>query len=227
MTRFCRYELRTTDLTAARAFYARVLGRAGIDAVPLPADAAARGAPPHWLGHLGVEDVEGTARAFVDRGATRLGPTRPGAAGGEVAIVRDPGGAVVALATAPAAPRPGDGVWHVLHAADFARAAASYTDLFSWQLTDRLDLGPLGVYRHFAWSPGGANVGAVTDISARPGVHPHWLFHFAVSAIDGAVAAVREHGGEVIAQVATPDRARIAVCHDPQGAIFALREPAV
>jgi hypothetical protein len=70
------------------------------DIVSLPESAVARGARAHWLGHLGVEDVERAAWAFVDRDATRLGPTRP-TDGGDVAIVRDPGGAVVALARLP------------------------------------------------------------------------------------------------------------------------------
>jgi predicted enzyme related to lactoylglutathione lyase len=39
-----------------------------------------------------------------------------------------------------------------------------------------------------------------------------------------AIAAVNAGGGEIITQLTTPDGARIAVCHDPQGAIFALRE---
>src|SRR5215471_3099918 len=117
MARFCRFQLRTTDVAAARAFYAAVLGNGGADIVPLPDEARARGARPHWLGHLGVDDVKTAAGAFVERGATRLGPTRPGAGGGEVAILRDPGGAVVALATTPpaSAAAPADIVWHSLN----------------------------------------------------------------------------------------------------------------
>ncbi len=76
MTHFSRFTLRTTDVTAARAFSASILGDGSLDIVPLPAEAAARGAPAHWLGHLGVDDVEGMAHAFVARGATRLGPSR-------------------------------------------------------------------------------------------------------------------------------------------------------
>jgi len=224
VTRFCRYELRTTDVAGAAAFYARVLGEGSVDVVPLPAEAAARGAPAHWLGHLGVDDVESAARRFVERGATRLGPTRPAPAGGQVAVVRDPGGAVVALATPPAAPAGPSVVWHVLHAADLAAAVAGYGDLCGWQPGDPMDLGALGVYHRFAWSPGGAPVGGFTDITGRPGVHPHWLFHFGVPELDRAVAAVTEAGGELIARVTPPGAAPIATCHDPQGAIFALTE---
>lgn len=221
--KFCRYELRTTDVAAAREFYATLLGEAPT-IVPLPEQAAARGARPHWLGHLGVDDVERTVSAFVERGATRLGPTRATAGGGEVAIVRDPGGAVVALAT-PSAPVRDDIVWHGLNTTDLARAAASYCELFGWHMTGRLDLGSLGVFHQFAWSPGGASVGSIADIAGRPGVHPHWLFQFRAAALAPALAVVRAAGGLVVGPFVLPDGGRIAVCDDPQGAAFALREP--
>ena len=225
MIRFCRYQLRTTDVAAARAFYAAVidLGDSALEIVPLPPEAAARGAPPHWLGYLGVADVEATAAAFVARGATQVGPARPAGDGGTVAILRDPGGAVVAL-TSSRAPST-DAVWPVLNTPDFARTTAAYRDLFGWHLTGQIDLGARGVYHQFAWTTGGPNAGAMTDVSGRPGIHPHWLPNFRVAALDAAVAGVAKTGGEIIAQLAVPGAARIAVCHDPRGAIFALREP--
>jgi predicted enzyme related to lactoylglutathione lyase len=236
MIRFARLQLRTTDLDGARAFYAAVLGadaRGGADVVPLPAEAVARGARPHWLGQLGVADVEATARAFVARGASQLGPTRPAGHGGDLAILRDPGGAVVGLATAPLAAdarpagAPADVVWHLLNTTDPARAAASYRDLFGWHLTERVDLGAHGVHQQFAWTAGAPSVGAIADVAGRPGVvHPHWLFHFRVVAFDAAVAAVRAAGGLVVGPFALPGGGRLAVCDDAQGAAFALRGPA-
>ncbi len=224
MTQFCRYELRTTDVAAARAFYTAVLGENDLAIVPLPAEAAARGVPAHWLGHLRVDDVERTAQAFAHLGATRLGPIRPSASGGEVAIVRDSGGAVVALSTAPATPSKRV-VWHLLHATNSAQAISSYRELFGWSLTGSQDLGALGHYQQFAFRPGEADVGAMLDISARPDVHPHWLFHFGGIALQTAVQAVRAAGGSVIADsIRLPGGPCVAVCDDPQGAAFALYE---
>ncbi|BDG04739.1 VOC family protein [Anaeromyxobacter oryzae] len=224
MIRFQRYELRTTDVAAARAFYAAVLGDVEVEIVPLPGEAIARGAPAHWLGHLGVDDVERAASAFVERGAIRLGPTRP-TAGGDVAILRDPGGAVVALASAQARLPARAGVtWHVLETTGLDRAAASYCGLFGWRLTERVDLGTLGVVQPFAWEAGGPSVGAMADVAGRPGVHPHWLFFFRVAALEPALLAVRAAGGVVLGPTMLPGGERIAVCEDPQGAAFALRE---
>jgi len=71
MNTFCRYQLRTTDVDSAHAFYADLFGadfwRDGIEVQSLPAAAAARGAPPHWLGHIHVEDVVGAMLRFVMR----------------------------------------------------------------------------------------------------------------------------------------------------------------
>lgn len=227
MVSFRRYELRTSDVPGARAFYADVLGSRDLDVVPLPEQAAARGAPAHWLGHLGVEDVEVAAEAFVARGASRLGQTRTLAAGGLVAGLRGPGGEVVGLASTAEPVAPADVVWHQLFAIDAARALESYRALFGWALTDRHDLGPLGVFQDFAWRVGGASVGSVADLAGRPGVHPQWLFHFRVAALEPALDRVRRARGVVVSGPHTlPGGDRLAVCDDPQGAAFALRERA-
>lgn len=226
MARFVRYELRTTEVPAARAFYAAVLGHAPPEVVPLPAEAAARGAPAHWLGHLGVDDVDGAARAFVDRGATRLGPTRR-TDRGQVALVRDPGGAVVALAT-PSTSRAGiDVAWHQLCTGDLVRATTSYAALFGWGLTGDLDLGSLGVHRRFAWEEGGVSVGAFFDAAQLPGAHPHWLFHLRVDDLEVALSAIAAGGGRVVGPTVAVGEVRVAMCEDPQGAAFALRAASV
>ncbi|HVT06388.1 MAG TPA: VOC family protein [Polyangia bacterium] len=224
MTRFCRVQLRTTDVPAARLFYRALLEDEGADIVPLPVDAIARGARPHWLGHLGVEDAEATAQAFTARGATRLGPSRVAADGGTIAILRDPGGAVVALSTGSATQARADVVWQSLNTADLPGVTAAYCAVFGWQLTETLDLGALGRQQQFAWSAGGPSVGAMADIAGRAGVHPHWLFHFRVAALEPALAAVRAAGGVALDPITLPGGARVAVCDDPQGAAFALQE---
>jgi predicted enzyme related to lactoylglutathione lyase len=233
MRRFFQLHLRTTDVDAARAFYAAVLGDAALNIVELHEQAIARGARPHWLGYLDAGDVDRALATFVERGATPLNPkmVRPAGLELEAATLRDPGGAVVALARplGPARAREGaksgvDVVWFVLNTADVERAKASYGELFGWELKPPVDLAGVGVIHPFAWERGGAAVGAMSDIAARPGVHPHWLFHFRVEALEPAMDAVRAGGGLVIGPLTIPGGARIAVCDDPQGAAFALCE---
>lgn len=228
MARFFRVQLRTSDVEGARAFYANVLGDGARDIVKLHELAVARGARPHWLGYLDVADVDGTIAAFTERGGTQLGPKWVNAEGLEAATVRDPAGAVVALAKPPAhmpVETPAEVLWYLLNAADVERAKATYSELFGWELAAPSDLGMHGVFHPFAWERGGAAVGSMSGIAGRPGVHPHWLFHFRVGALDPAMEAVRAGGGIVLGPFTLPSGERIAVCDDPHGAAFALREP--
>jgi uncharacterized protein len=226
MTRFFEITLRTHDVDAARAFYASVLGGADFEVVRLHEQAVARGAPAHWLGLLDVDDVRAAVCAFVARGATALSPTWRNPAGLEGATLRDPGGALLGLARPPRAVEGEDSgvAWHVLHTADVARAKVDYAELFGWELKAPIELGALGVFHPFSWVPGGEVVGVMGDISARPGVHPQWLFHFPVAALEPAMQTVRAAGGRVIGPLALPSGERVAVCDDPQGAAFALLE---
>jgi len=173
-----------------------------------------------------VNDAERTAAAFVERGATRLGPTLPTGDGGQAVVLRDPGGAVLAVATRPqSTPEPAvDVVWHVLNTNEAVCATRNYTDLFGWELGGRVDRGPHGVFQQFAWRAGAENVGAIGDIAGRPGVHPHWLFFFEVDALDPTVAAMRCAGGVAVEHTMLPSGQRACVCDDPQGAAFALCE---
>ena len=57
----------------------------------------------------------------------------------------------------------------------------------------------------------------------RPGVHPHWLFHFPVSELEAAVHQVRAAGRVVLGPFTLPGGERVAVCEDGQGAAFGLR----
>lgn len=79
-SRFFHLTLRTSDVESARSFYTAVLGERDLDVVQLHEQAVARGARPHWLGFLDVEDVDAAAAAFVEKGATPLAPgaTSPG-----------------------------------------------------------------------------------------------------------------------------------------------------
>lgn len=227
MMRFFQVVLRTSDVDGARAFYAAVLGDSALDIVQLHEQAVARGARPHWLGFLDVGDVDRAAAAFAQRGATALAPTWVNPEGLKAAVMRDPGGAIIALARPPqgvTASRGPDVAWYMLHTIDVARAGANYSESFGWELGDAVDHGGAWIDYPFAWERGGVPVGSMVDIGTRPDVHPHWLFHMRVSALDRAMAAVRDHGGVVLGPFTTADGVRVAVCEDPQGAAFAIRE---
>jgi predicted enzyme related to lactoylglutathione lyase len=236
---FCRYDLRTTDPDAARIFYSDIVG---LDFAEAPSSeepsmiavwllheqARARGAPAHWLGHIGVADVDATVRRLLERGSERLGPTVRANDGAEYATLRDPSGAVVSVRASTRRPRRTPVSWHHLHTRDVDRAWADYSELFGWRHTETLDVAdPVGGYRMFAWDDSGKSAGSMANTARWPGVHTHWLFYFPVADLEASVAAVRAKGGHVVGNPAVlPNGDRIAPCNDPQGAAFGLLQPA-
>lgn len=228
--RFCRYELRTTDVEGASSFYGELFGDdfwgRGVETAALPAPLAARGVPAHWLGHIGVEDVVPVMYRFLEAGATRLGA--PPADGRDTAgvVLRDPFGATVALT--PAIPtRTDDRVaWHLLTTRDEERAIELYASVLGWTPLERQDLGERGRHVTFAWDPSGQPVGSTSDIARRPHVHAQWLLFFATPDLDASIARVRNLGGLALRPETTADGHRVVACDDPQGAAFGLYETA-
>jgi uncharacterized protein len=227
--RFCRFELRTIDVPAARAFYATLFGHDRTAIWPLPDQARARGAVPHWLGHIDLGDTPHLAdatRAFIARGAMQLGPTFTTDDRGQFVIVRDPGGAIVALAPPQAGAAPVlDVPYCVLNTTHVAAARANYSALFGWDITESVTTGAHGAYHEFSYrADAPARVGAVADIAGRPGIHAHWLYFFRTDSIEKAMAFVRVAGGTARDVLEGPGGAAIVVCEDPQGAAFGLIE---
>lgn len=220
-SRFCRYELRTTNVSAATDFYAALFERRELIIRELPASARTRGAPAHWLGYLSTAELGGSIVALQrwnEHGATPVG-----ARVGDGAVVRDPGGAMLALTDSAELVDAGVAL-HVLQTPNAGRAAQIYVELFGWVLTERFELESRGSFQQFAWRAGEPNVGAIGDIAGRPGIHPQWQFFFGIRSFDAALACVREHGGAVIGPTELPDGRRIAACDDSQGAAFGLVE---
>lgn len=193
---FAHYELRSTDPTAARAFYAAVIGESILAPVlsitELPARARERGAPSHWLGQFAVGDLSRTALRAVELGGEALGP----------GVFRDPGGAVFGLRSGAPARVSAPIIWHHLHTTDVDRVRAFYRELVG------LD----------------ESLVSIADTARRPGVHPHWMFQFEVADIARALSKVLELGGTTLGVTLLSGGDRIAACEDAQRAAFALRQ---
>jgi uncharacterized protein len=245
--RFAWYELITTDMAAAKAFYAGVLGWGAQDAstpdlaynlftaasgpvgglIELPEDARKMGAAPRWLGYVGVNDVDAAAKLIARLGGTvYVAPTDSNI--GRIAVVADPQTTIVALVKGlkfgqpqPAGlNEPGRVGWHELLAADWEKAFAVYRELFGWQKVDAAP-DPANAYQLF--SAGGQTAGGIfTKLPIEP--FPYWLYYFNVGDIDTATERVKAGGGVVFADPhELTDGSWVARCTDPQGAIFALQ----
>lgn len=232
---FCRYSLRTTDLAAARRFYADAVGLdlpegtaedGALEAWPLHERAIANGAPAHWLGHLSVASVEAHAEALERAGGQRLGPTIDGADGIRYATLRDPQGAIIAVRNAPAVSTGSPVCWRQLITTDAAAAAHSYHALFGWTCARAGDLDSAPDDLHLvSVTNDGPVVAGMSNTARRDGVHVQWLYAFAVQRLTPALDAIRHLGGTAMdpGLLATTNL-RLAVCEDPQGAQFAVAE---
>lgn len=241
---FVWYELATTDTDAASRFYGHVLGWAAepVQGMPytlfkageagvaglmeLPVHLRERGIPPHWIGHIGVEDVDASAGKVQEVGGTlQHGPQDiPGV--GRFAVLTDPDGAPFCLfrgtGDAPPAPAPmtkGHVGWRELHGGDPESAFGFYAGLFGWTRGQALDMGPMGMYQLFGYA--GLDRGGM--MRAMEGQRAAWLFYFVVSGLDAAFGRVQQGGGMVMhGPQEVPGGAWILQCRDPQGAAFAL-----
>jgi uncharacterized protein len=245
--RFAWYELATTDMESAKAFYGDVLGwgtqdvpasgpaytlfTAGGAAVSglmeLPKEATTSGLRPSWLGYVCVDDVNAAANRIEELGgAVHVPPTEiPNVSRFSIGV--DPQMATIALLKwlngdqqQPAElDAPGRVGWHELLAADWEQAFAFYRELFGWQKA-QTDTGAVGTYQLF--SARGETIGGMYTKPAMEPV-PFWLYYFNVGDIDVAMKRVKAGGGTILTgPIEVPGRRWIARCTDPQAAIFAL-----
>jgi predicted enzyme related to lactoylglutathione lyase len=245
---FVWYELMTTDVDAAEAFYRAVVGwtpqewgqpdirytimKTGKTAVaglmPLPTEARAAGGRPGWIGYIGTDDVDASTDRLRQAGGTvhRAPADIPDV--GRFSVVADPQGAIFMLFqpsgggdNSPAlAGTPGHVGWHELYASDWVSAFDFYAGQFGWTKGDIIDMGPMGTYQLFA--AGGDPIGGMMN---KPDMipSPAWLYYFNIAEIDAAAARVTDQGGQVLnGPHQVPGGSWILQCLDPQGAAFAL-----
>jgi hypothetical protein len=245
--RFVWYELMTTDVAGARAFYTEVLGWDTREVstlnpaytffgskdveigglMPLPEEATRQGATPRWLGYIGVDDVDKLTSQIMRSGGTiYVSPTETNI--GRIAVVADPDMAALALINRVQSGQHDKGAleqmgrvgWHELFTIDPNKAFAFYQELFGWQNADS-EIGAAHSYRLF--SAGGEAVGGMFAKSEAESFS-FWLYYFNVDDIDAAMQRVKAAGGRVFeGPIEVPGDTWVARCADPQGATFALQ----
>lgn len=250
--KFCWYELMTTDNKAAESFYGKVVGWRPQDMegahgtytilsvgetpmgglMTMPPEVCATGGRPGWSGYVAVDDVDDYAERVTKAGGKVLREPAdiPGIA--RFAVVADPHGAVFNLIKGfsdeppkwPATNAPGHTGWRELYADDGQSAFAFYAGLFGWTKGEAHDMGPMGIYQLFSID-GVPSGGMMTKPKEVP--VPAWLYYFNVEDIDAATARVQKNGGQIVhGPIEVPGGSWIVQCTDPQGAYFALLEPA-
>jgi len=248
-SKFCWYELMTSNASAAETFYSKVVGWSASDAgmpnmaytllsvedVPVagllqfPPNIPQGQGRPAWLGYVRVDDVDATAAAAEKLGAKILQPPADIPDVGRFAVLTDPQGVCFAVfkpnGERPEAPpmTPGSISWHELHTKEADKALTFYSRLFGWKLIQDMDMGPIGTYHMFGDETTPMGMGGIFNDPDAATAQGYWLYYIAVSDIDAGMGRVKANGGSVdFGPQQVPGGAWIIQGTDPQGANFAL-----
>jgi len=247
---FCWVELGTTDVEAAKKFYAGLFdwetadtsaGEAGVYTLlqmrgrdvgglyALQKGQRDQGVPPHWLAYVAVASAdEATRKATSLGGGSLMGPLDV-VDFGRMSVLQDPTGATFAVwqardhAGSGVRDEPGSICWNELLTRDTRAAGKFYSGLFGWTMQDM----PMADASYTVCSKGATKAAGMMPILEEWGPMPaSWLTYFGVDDCDARADRARRLGGRIgKPPTDVPDIGRFSVIEDPQGAVFAILEP--
>jgi predicted enzyme related to lactoylglutathione lyase len=246
------YELMTTDMKAAEAFYTAVVGwtAAPFEGTPQPYVLFKRSGevpvagllnrpddvkmPPFWAMYVGVATIEEGADHIKRLGGRELSPVIDVPTVGRMQMMSDPQGAAFYIYEAAnteqppeGAPELGEGSWLELMTTDAPAAMQFYQELFAWEPTEAMDMGEMGKYQMFN-RPHGMIGGMMNKPASLAHVPPNWQIYFLVPDINDATERVKANGGRILnGPMEVPGGDWIVNAMDPQGAAFALHAKAI
>ena len=119
---------------------------------------------------------------------------------------------------------PGVPCWVDTSQPDPAAAAEFYAGLFGWELDDRMPPDAPGAY--FMARLSGRDVAAIGSVPEGAPPMATWNTYIWVDSADETADKVRAAGGTVLTEPFDIfDAGRMAVCADPEGAVFCLWQP--
>ncbi len=240
---FCWPELATMDIVAAAKFYSAVFGWEVIEntAAETPyavfqiegRDVGAayavsgdeRHEPPHWNSYVSVASADEAAERAASLGGTVLDEPSDIPDAGRMAVLQDPTGALVCVwearqhIGAQVLNEEGALCWTELSTTDPEAAERFYTGLFGWTAKH----GPL-LDEYVEFLNGDDPIGGMIQIEPEWGqLVPNWMPYFAVRNVDEVLELVIDNGGSTIVPAFDiANVGRMAIAHDPQGALFGL-----
>jgi predicted enzyme related to lactoylglutathione lyase len=239
-------DLMSTDVAAAKAFYA---GLFGWEADDRPIDGGgfytmftlngknvagmgamsdemkAQGIPSHWVSYVKHSDVDGVAARVAEAGGTVIMPPMDVMEEGRMMMFIDPTGATVGVwqpknhIGAQLVNMPNTLVWNELQTRDLEAAKSFFNAVFGWTVAAD-DTGYVTIFES-----GRRHAGMFQMGEQMAEIPPNWAVYFFVENVETAVSKVSELGGNVLMPI-TPaeDIGKFAVAQDPAGAVFTIME---
>lgn len=247
---FCWFELGTTDQASAKNFYGSLFGWTADDSpmgpnevytmfslegrntagcYALNPDMLSRGVPPHWMIYVAVADADKTAEKVESAGGKIIAPPFDVMDYGRMAILQDPTGAMISIwqpkthSGVGITGMPGTVCWADLMTPEPQLAAEFYGQVFEWQAEPGKDGNG---YLHI--KNGSNYIGGIPPREHfNPNTPPHWMLYFLVQNSDSSTAEADKAGAKIYVPPMTVEGVgRWSVVADPQGAAFALFQPA-
>ncbi len=240
----CWVDLMTSDTEASREFYSQLFGWEAEepadefggyfnftkDAIRLAGCMASQPdsrLPDVWSIYLASDDAGKTVDLAIARGGGVHVQEMVVGDLGSMAMVSDPGGAVIGI-WQPGLHRgfgitgkPGSPSWFELHTRDYQAAVDFYRDVFGW---DTHVVSDTPQFHYTTLKHGERWLAGIMDASGLlpDGVAAHWSVYFGVEDTDAALARTVELGGSILMAAEDTPYGRLAAAADPTGAQFKL-----
>ena len=240
---FCWVDLSTPDSEGSKTFYGGLFGwefrddeipGGGVYTMCFREGAAVAAMvqqdaqPAHWSNYVSVASADETTAKAGQLGARIIEEPFDVMGFGRMAVIVDPGGAMLCVWE----PRAHIGAgrvndvgcmgWNELQTRDSEAAGGFYGELFGWEI-EPIEQDGMLVYTTI--KNAGTQNGGFMPMTEQHGDAPSfWLPYYTVSSCDEAGLKARELGGALFAGPMDLPAGRIAVLGDPQGAAFAVFE---
>jgi predicted enzyme related to lactoylglutathione lyase len=190
-----------------------------------------------WTTYVLVGDADEIVAATPDAGGQVLMPAMDVLTSGRMAVVADPGGAVLGLwqprdhQGADVFNEPGTICWNELQSRDLGAALPFYEEMFGWRW-ERTAVGRDDYFVAHLDAKGSQAEGVDTSVAgamaAPPGLPQEmpsvWNVYVSVADVPAVAAAAAAAGGAVMVEPTEFDWGRFAVLADPQGGVFSVMQ---
>ncbi len=240
----CWVDVMTSDVEGARAFYGQLFGweseepneelagyfnftKDGVRVAGGFRTMPGAAMPDVWSVYLATDDARSTVEAVKANGGQVISDAMDVENLGTMAIVTDPGGAVIGM-WQPGLHKgfgifgqPGAPSWWELFTRDYDRALDFYQTVFGWKTQA---MGDTPDFRYTIAVDGEQQFAGVMDASSflPEGVPDHWSVYFGVDDADATMAQLEALGGSIRVPAEDTPYGRMATVADPFGAQFKI-----
>ncbi len=239
----CWIDLGTSDLEAAKSFYAGLFGwdtppgdpqyggytlaHKGPDAVAGLGPLMAPEQSVAWNSYFAAADCDATLAAVTAAGGAVVAPGMDIGDQGRMAVCADPTGAVFGIWQAGVFPgaqvatEPDTWSWNELRTTDAAGAASFYATVFGVET----EVGDVGGVEYTLLKVDDRRVAGIMSMTGLfpPDVPAHWMTMFSVAELEESTATVEKLGGQSIGPVGEAEGiGRWIAVADPQGGMFTI-----